>query len=158
MSQRLWWLPAQLCPCTPDSEFLASGGGEKKNPLLITLWVTRESCAPRRIPVTWQWGEPGCVLTKIPTFVPSILAASALPKAWGCLSNALLCPVSCGIFLFLLSWHAKVVEYLLPKLLPLKFSLSLSPWFTLSQRISLYHFIIIFDTKSNVFKMLGQAL
>lgn len=56
----------------------------------------------------------------------SFQTGSALPKAWGCLSNTLLCPVSCSIFLFLLLWHAKLVEFLLPKLLPLKFSLSIT--------------------------------
>lgn len=64
----------QLGMCTPDTEFLASVQPQnqgvvvgRKSPLLISLLVTRESGVPRRIPVTWQQGEPGYVLTEIPT-------------------------------------------------------------------------------------------
>lgn len=116
----------QLGTCTPDTEFVAlaqsqnqgCGGGEEDPTPYHTVGHQGELCSQED-----PWHLAARRARMCPDRNPVLCSLqtgwSSLPKASGCLSNTLLCPVDCSISLLLLGWHAKVVEYLLPKLLPL---------------------------------------
>lgn len=127
----------------------------RKNPLLTTLWVTRRVVFPGGSLSPGSEDSQDVSWQKFQHCAPSRLAAPSPPKASGCLTNTLLCPVSCRIFPVPVGVACKGGKISSPQT---SASLFLSLWFTLSTRISLHHFIIIFDTKSNVFKMFGQPL